>query len=237
MAEALTQQNSVDWLKESIREIDWDDIETVRRLSYPLLKGLGDDPVWLGRLLASAIENPALRPMFEHYDILDKIVLYDDEETGARLRLHIFLPGYFDRPHDHRWAYTTYILSGEYEHYSYIPKDFTDRDQIDAMLPSMVSTERSGSSYTYDSTLFHSIVAAPFTVSLILRGPAAKSQFLVVDRIEKTSWWQFGARDEDGASQDQKRMDDTRLTECLGVLQSLSLVTLPRAAAEFDERG
>jgi len=101
----------------------------------------------------------------------------------------------------------------------------------------MVSTERSGSSYTYDSTLFHSIVAAPFTVSLILRGPAAKSQFLVVDRIEKTSWWQFGARDEDGASQDQKRMDDTRLTECLGVLQSLSLVTLPRAAAEFDERG
>jgi hypothetical protein len=234
----LTQPLSLDeGLGRSIREIDWEDIEAVRRLSYPILKSIGDDPIQLGRLLDAAIADPALRPMFEHYDILDKIVLYDDAETGARLRLHIFLPGYFDRPHDHRWAYTTYILSGHYEHYSYLPKDFTDRNQIDAMVPSMVSTERRGSSYTYDSTLFHSIVAEPFTVSIILRGPAAKSQFLIVDRIEKTSWWQFGARDEGAASQLEKRMDDARLDECLNVLQSLSIVTLPHTKNGRAARG
>ena len=35
--------------------------------------------------------------------------------------------------------------------------------------------------------------AEPHTVSLIIRGPAVKDRFLVMDRKTGQSWWQYGA--------------------------------------------
>jgi hypothetical protein len=56
----------------------------------------------LKQQLLSVKEDETLFSLSEHYDILDKIVLYADEKY--RIRLHIFGEGYFDRPHNHRWS-------------------------------------------------------------------------------------------------------------------------------------
>jgi len=71
----------------------------------------GTDRALLGRLANHITENPALAGLCEHYDILDKLVLHDDP-SGWRLRLHVFLDGYFDRLHNHRWTYASRILPG-----------------------------------------------------------------------------------------------------------------------------
>lgn len=66
----------------------------------------------------------------EHYDILDKIVPHDDHR-GWPLRLHVFFPDYFDRPHNHRWTYSSHILRGSYPHTRYGTEDQLGNEDID----------------------------------------------------------------------------------------------------------
>jgi hypothetical protein len=93
----------------------------------------------LRELAEHAIGKPDLLPMCEHDDILDKIALHNDP-TGWRLRTHIFLPGYFDRPHNHRWTHTLYGTGGQ----------LCGSDDIDVaeLQPCMGRTESAGDFYT-----------------------------------------------------------------------------------------
>lgn len=215
---------TIEYIRDTIRNIDWSDLEAVRSTSSFLLKQISEDAECLGKLIANAVSEPSLRNLFEHYDILDKMVLLDDPESGVRLRLHIFLPGYFDRPHNHRWKYTTLILKGGYRHYTYLPHDYTADEEIRDMSPVIASFEGVGNSYTYDARMFHSIIAEPNTVTLILRGPSEKSEFLVVDRDTKESWWQYGAAQESPEARAKKRMTDAQLDTSLDVLREAGLL-------------
>jgi hypothetical protein len=140
-------------------------------------------------LAHQAMADPALLKLCEHYDILDKIVLHDDP-IGWRLRLHVFLPGYFDRPHNHRWAYASRILCGRYTHVVYGSDDQFTGDEIDvsALLPRMVRAEEAGDSYVLHHSMIHSVTAEPYTTSLIIRGPAVKDRFMVTDRDTGRAW-------------------------------------------------
>lgn len=208
-----------------LREVDWDDVEAVEAASGPLLEGLGRDTETLTALLANAREEPRLRELSEHYDILDKVVLYDDPEVGFRLRLHIFLPGYFDRPHNHRWSYSSFILHGSYQHYLYGSEDGLSEDvDVASLRPRMVRREFEGCGYTLDHTMVHAVVAEPYTVSLIIRGPARKDRFMVMDRQTNRAWWQYGAGDESEEERAAKRMDDSRFDETVARLRDLALV-------------
>ena len=222
---------TTEYLRNAVRNIDWNDLEAIRSTSSYLLKQIVSDRECLGRLIVNAVNDPDLRELFEHYDILDKFVLLDDPTSGVRLRLHIFLPGYFDRPHNHRWKYTTLILNGGYRHYTYLPHDYTADREIRDMSPVIASFEGVGNSYTYDARMFHSIIAEPNTVTLILRGPSEKSEFLVVDRETKESWWQYGSKQESPEARANKMMNDTQLEIGLGVLRGAGLLECPAAAA------
>jgi hypothetical protein len=59
--------------------------------------------------------------------------------------------------------------------------------------------------------MVHAVVAKPFTVSLMLRGPAIKDRFLVMDRKAGESWWQYGTHQESVTSAAEKRMSPERL--------------------------
>jgi hypothetical protein len=87
----------------------------LRAASTTVLDMLTADRALLSELTDAVPNDPHLVGLCEHYDILDKIVLHD-APAGWRLRLHVFLDGYFDRPHNHRWTYTSRILSGSYAH-------------------------------------------------------------------------------------------------------------------------
>jgi predicted metal-dependent enzyme (double-stranded beta helix superfamily) len=205
----------MDALLTDIGTLDWNDLTAVTHASDKLLTALDGDRELLRGLVDGALADPSLLRLCEHYDILDKIVVHDDP-TGWRLRLHVFLPGYFDRPHNHRWSYVTRILSGSYTHTLYGTEDLLD-DHVDpvALVPRMVRTEQPGDTYTLHHTMIHSVVAEPYTVSLIVRGPSVKDRFLVTDRHTGQAWWQYGAAVEDPADAARKLMTPTQASECV----------------------
>jgi hypothetical protein len=212
----------VEAIIEPLRSLDWEDIDAVEHAARKALSTLLEDPQAIREALLALPERPALLKLCEHYDILDKIVLHDDA-SGARLRLHVFLPGYFDRPHNHRWSYASTILRGEYRHYLFGDAELDERVDPAALTSLMVRQEQVGNTYALHHTMVHAVVAEPFTVSLVLRGPAVKDRFLVMDRKTGESWWQYGASQETAQSAEQKRMSVERLAELTGWLQDWEL--------------
>ena len=209
---------------EPLRALDWEDIDAVEYATRKALTALTEEPEPIRTALLALPERPELLQLCEHYDILDKIVLHDDE-SGVRLRLHIFLPGYFDRPHNHRWSYASTILHGEYRHYLFGDAELDQTIDPVGLKPLMVRQERIGHAYALYHTMVHAVVAEPFTVSLVLRGPAVKDRFLVMDRRTGESWWQYGARQESTGDARQKRMSLGRLQELTGWLPDCGLFT------------
>lgn len=180
---------------EPLRGLDWNDIDAVEHATRKALTQLADDPDLIRAALLELPDRPELLALCEHYDILDKIVLYQDD-AGLRVRLHIFLPGYFDRPHNHRWSYASRIVRGEYRHYLFGDLDVDAEPEPGSLAALQVRQEQVGDSYALHHTMVHAVVAEPYTVSLVIRGPAVKERFLVMDRGTGERWWQYGAEQE-----------------------------------------
>jgi hypothetical protein len=196
---------------------DWGDIDAVETTTRKVLDALTDDRSVIRSVLADLPRRPDLLALCEHYDILDKIVLWDDP-SGFRVRLHIFLPGYFDRPHNHRWSYASTILRGQYRHYLFGNVELDENVQPRDLGAVMVRQEQVGNAYTLHHSMVHAVVAEPYTVSLVVRGPAVKDRFLVMDRKTGESWWQYGARQESAEEAAKKRMSVERFRELRGLL-------------------
>jgi predicted metal-dependent enzyme (double-stranded beta helix superfamily) len=210
--------NHVSELFHDVAATNWHDLAAVHASSDKLLTELAD-PRLLRELTERAINTPDLLALCEHYDILDKLVLHNDP-SGWRLRLHVFLPGYFDRPHNHRWTYSSRILHGHYTHTLYGSDDQLDdtadtTPDVARLEPRMVRTETTGDFYTLHHTMIHSVTATPYTTSLIVRGPAVKGRFLVTDRVTNQSWWQYGAATESPEEAAKKRMNPNDARQCV----------------------
>ncbi|RCG19103.1 hypothetical protein DQ384_38140 [Sphaerisporangium album] len=209
----------------ALRALDWDDTSQVQLTTAGLLADLAQDRAAL-RAAVEAIRGDAhLQGLCEHYDILDKLVLHDDRESGFRLRLHLFGPDHYDRPHNHRWTYSARLLTGSYTHTLYGTEEgFNESIDVRKLHAKMVRTEKAGDSYTLHHTMVHAAVAEPDTVSLIARGPAVKDRFLVTDRATGQVWWQYGAAQESPEQAAAKRMTLDQFDECLRTLHKLHLL-------------
>ncbi len=207
---------------EPLHSLDWEDTDAMEHACRKAFTMLIDDPGSIRKALLLLPERPDLLKLCEHYDILDKIVLHDDE-SGVRLRLHVFLPGYFDRPHNHRWSYASLILGGEYRHYLFGDAELDAQADPATLKVLQVRQERADSMYALHHTMVHAVVAEPYTVSLVLRGPAVKDRFLVMDRTTRESWWQYGASQETADTARRKQMSAARLTELTGWLRDRDL--------------
>jgi hypothetical protein len=207
---------------ESLRSLDWEDTDAVEAATVKALAMLTSQRRMLRGILLDLPERPDLLGLCEHYDILDKIVLHDDP-SGVRVRLHVFLPGYFDRPHNHRWSYASTILRGQYRHYLFGDADLDETIDPANLKALMVRDEQPGSTYALHHTMVHAVVAEPYTVSLVIRGPAVKDRFLVMDRKTGQSWWQYGASQEPAYDTEQKRMSVERLAELTTSLREWDL--------------
>jgi len=212
----------VEAIIEPLRSLDWDDIDAVEHASRKALNAILEDPRAIRKTLLALPERPGLLRLCEHYDILDKIVLHNDE-SGLRLRLHIFLPGYFDRPHNHRWSYASRILRGEYRHYLFGDAELDTEVDPASLRVLQVRQEHLGNAYALHHAMVHAVVAEPLTVSLVLRGPAVKDRFLVMYRKTGQSWWQYGAAQESTDSAAAKHMSLERLAELTSWLRDWDL--------------
>lgn len=187
--------------------LDWRDMGSVIDVTSAALTAIATDRKLLRAAVQGCVENDRLFSMCEHYDILEKLVLFHDPDTDLRLRLHLFLPGYYDRPHNHRWPYTSYIIKGRYKHYLY--SSVTAGDEVvntTDLRVEFAEVRQEGTCYSLQEHLFHSIVAEPYTVSLIVRGPASAKRFVVMDRRSGEAWWQYAANYESDKEILQKRM-------------------------------
>lgn len=205
----------------SLHGLDWDDTDTVWRAAGEAFTALTVDR-WapLLSLLDALPGSPRLTEMCETYDFLDKLVLHDDTEHGYRIRAHLFRDGYFDRPHDHRWPFASMILTGSYRHTQYGSNaGFTDIDPAD-LRPLSVRTERPGDWYALHHTAVHSVTAQSGTLSLVLRGPAVKDSFRIIDTDRASSFIVKGAAQETPAERATKRMSPDRLTTVITRIQA-----------------
>ena len=202
----------------SLDDVNWEDYEQVADRTQEVLKTLGENlPVVIqaARDIRPSIE---LLGLCEHYDILDKLVLYDGAKF--RVRLHMFASGYFDRPHEHRWIYSSALLAGGYKHRLFVrPQELDAETAVDGLELLMVRSEAVGDVYTLGPESIHSVSAEQGTVSLVIRGPAVKERFLVIDRYEKRSWWQYGRSEESVDERERKRMTIARLQGALEDLE------------------
>jgi hypothetical protein len=77
----------------------------------------------------------------------------------------------------------------------------------------MVRQEQVGNAYALHHSMVHAVVAEPYTVSLVVCGPAVKDRFLVMDRKTGENWWQYGAGHESSEDAAKKRMSAERFRE------------------------
>ncbi len=209
--------NAVEEIIKPLRDIDWNSTEAVHIATRPVLDELAADRRLLRASALAALDDKELLSLSEHYDILDKIVMFSDP-SGIRLRLHVFQPGYFDRPHNHRWTYSSRLLRNRYLHRIYGDAEIDSSlhpGKLDAV---QVREEIVGSTYTLSHKAIHAVVAEPGTVSLVVRGPAVADRFLVMDAATGAAWWQYGAAHESEEDSRKKRMSRERMSEVIDQL-------------------
>lgn len=211
-------------LIDPLRHLDWDDVEAVDSAARKTFGRIAGSRYLLRRGLSAIREDARLMALCEHYDILDKLVLFDDPETGIRVRLHVFGPGFHDRPHNHRWTYSSHILRGEYRHRIYQPVDLHAELNPLTLDPMLVRQEQPGASYTLHHSAIHAVVAEPGTVSVVVRGPAQTERFLVMDNKTGAAWWQYGAAGETPEDALPKRMSRDRFEELVTSLSDWNVI-------------
>lgn len=216
-----------------LRGLDWNDTRAVSEATSKTLAGIAEEGGRLRELAEGVCTDASLLEKCEEYDILRKMVIAEDAEYDVRLRLHVFLPGYIDRPHNHRWTYASMILAGSYTHQIYgADTGFDEGVDVDSLKPLLVRHETPGSHYALHNTMVHSLVAEPMTVSLVLRGPSVKDRFLVVDKETGLLWWQYGAARE----QEMAAAGNKRLPEIAGK-RNMSADDVSRAIDELGRAG
>jgi hypothetical protein len=145
------------------------------------------------------VRDKDLISLAEHYDFFDKIVLYVDKKDRFRIRLHIFSGDTSTkyRPHCHRWNYSSVILNNGYKHFIYGTEDnINEKTNFKDLKPIIIREEKQGTIYTLSHKVFHSIEAQANTVSVIIRGTAVKDRFLIMDRLTKRKWYEYGRESE-----------------------------------------
>jgi hypothetical protein len=181
-----------------LEKLDWENIEEVYKRSREALRYIFDDRRILSQLISSMLKNKELLSLAEHYDFFDKLVLYVDKKDRFRLRLHIFSGEISnkERPHCHRWTYSSVILNGGYQHFIYGAENEIINKDISEIKPVIIKEEKVGSIYAIKHNIFHSIAAKENTISFIIRGPAVKERFLIVDKKVNKKWWEYGRESE-----------------------------------------
>lgn len=217
-------------------DVDWSDLAAVHKTTKPLLEDLAADKVTLRQLVERARETPRLMGMCERHRLLDKLVIFEGA-GGCRLRLHMSTQEHLDRPHDHRFSFTTHILAGGYRHVRHelvgqlgdtVPQAV--QDDFDAVptdlraVPRFVTHERAGHIYSLHHTEVHTIYTAPDTVSLFLRGPAEKDRSLITERATGRLWWRYGVDQEKPERRARKVMKPEEFDELAQRLTHLDIM-------------
>jgi predicted metal-dependent enzyme (double-stranded beta helix superfamily) len=207
---------------EPMLRVDWEDIAAVEQTGRDVLERIDADRSVLRRALEELRSRADLLSLCEHPDPdataelgqrLDKIVLFADGRSGVRVRLHAFWPGHYDLPHNHRWSFASMILRGGFEH-SLFGSERPDAETYPVPLkPVEVRQDTVGTSYALHHAQLHALISRPGSVSLVVRGPAAKQRSFLIEPATGRPVWHLGAADETPEQLARKRMTPQLLDE------------------------
>jgi quercetin dioxygenase-like cupin family protein len=200
-----------------LHEADWDDVGMVAQAADPLLGAVRAGPILLLDLLNALTRDADLRSRCERHDRFDQLVLHDDPR--ASIRLHLFRPGYDERPHTHQATFASLTLAGTYTH-----QIFNPADHIRLVLERV---EAAGTSFVLHHQAVHAVKADTDTASLVLRGPVASDRFQVFDREHHTSYWIDETADQTPERRHARAMTAAQLADAVGRVRQL--VTQPTA--------
>ncbi|MFF9393450.1 hypothetical protein [Streptomyces griseoluteus] len=212
-------------LMSSLPTVRWDELERAAEITDAIARRLGDDGALLRTLVARAIRTPELRQKFECHALDDKIVIWDDQEKGLRIRLRLANTEQYERVHNHRYSFTAYILHGAYQHTLYATDQPLDETaDVSRFWPYFVREEPTGRVITLDHEQLHTTITEPETISLMIQSPAQKRRAFMIRRDNGDVWYRYGNADESAERRSEVLMSDERLHHWLSRLEAFGLL-------------
>jgi hypothetical protein len=224
---------------------DWSDFDRAGHESRAFLRNLSQDRPALRKLVYEIELRPDLLAMCERHQLLDYLVLQSSDERGFRLRMHVSTDDHFDRPHDHRFSFSSYILKGKYSHTLHeVRRGFYDEarndearafdsrfnlDMSEELLsqdigPVHSRDEVEGNCYSLHHSQVHTTFTTPDTVSLFLRGPSEKRRSIIFDRDTGRYWWRYGMQEESPERRMSKAMTIEYYMQLRSRLERLGII-------------
>ena len=225
---------------------DWADIPGQAERNDEILLGLESDGDALRSLLEAVRVDPVRRAMCEKDEFRFKVVLYEGDGRGFRLRLHAWRTGFADCVHAHRFSYTARLLSGGYQHSLWasgdqelypdgleefqetmLPLDHPFVKQhldFEKIAPVLITPIRAGQTYTQENSVLSSTVTDPDTVSVFLRGPAVREHSLQWHTDLDQIVWRGGQASVPTWRQKEVAMTDDDFDQVLAKLSELSIL-------------
>jgi hypothetical protein len=212
------------------RLLDGDDllnnIDRFSTTSEYILNQIYKDNNLLKYLINNFLKNKELISLSEHYDFFDKLVLYKSPSDNFRIRLHIFSgEKHNNRPHNHRWDYSSIILNGFYKQYIYGTESFINNELNPKDLSPILKHDMSqGSCCTLSHSIFHSIDVEPNTISLMIRGKSYKSRFLIFDKMTNSKWFEYEKDSETIEEINRKKISTQQIEKNLAKVYEIGLL-------------
>jgi hypothetical protein len=196
---------------EQLPSVDWSDIEEAAEVTRGIALRIGDDRPLLTALVDRVPSVPELREKCECHALDDKIVIWDDQDRGLRIRLRLANTSQYERVHNHRYSFTAYLLNGVYHHTLYgTDQPLDETADVSRFWPRSIRDERTGDIITLHHEQLHTTITDPDTISLMIQSPAQKRKAFMIRRSDGHVWWRVGAADEDQARRAEVRMSDER---------------------------
>jgi hypothetical protein len=210
--------------------VEWDELESAHRQNAQFLEALAADKSAMRSLIERVPHDPELREMCEHNRTLDKLVLHDAPDRGFRIRVHLWSDTEFGHPHNHRWSFTTRLLTGCYEHVIYeAPGGFNapepgSPDQTIELAERFRTVERAGDSYTMHHGMVHCTTTTPRTITMMVRGPIGQSLSLTTDPATGKFWFGVGRQKQTSQEVARRRLTDEQYENFCNEVDKLGIV-------------
>lgn len=227
--------------------IDWTDFEKASRISSDIVRELAADRPLLRKLVLSVQRDERLRFLAEKHDELNYIVLYDALDRGLRIRLHRFSQGLEDIPHNHRFSFSSALLSGSYVHtlFQVERRDGDDGREpwrlhqpagshvgvdvrelaVAGLEPQLATVQAAGSSYSlHHSTVHKTAMPVEDAYSVFCRGPAMKPCALQLQPEQRTYRWKFGQANETAQVVADRKMSDQEFARYVETLEAAAVI-------------
>ena len=229
---------------DSLAPIDWTDFEPASTRAVEVLATLAEDRAALGDLVRTAVSDTRLRSMCERDEFRQKLVLYECDPRGFRVRLHTWRHGFTHCIHAHRFPYVARILRGRYRHIIYgsggelypdglervveqeLSEDhpLANNIRFDLIRPLLVMDVQTGNSYAQHPEILSASETDAHTVSLFVRGPTVRDYGFQWRPDDRKIIWKGGQAvlsEEQNAS---VRMSDEEIAILIDELTSLKVI-------------